>query len=60
VCLKVTVSCRIAFANQIACGDFFSRLISKTPLGALMPPTLTMRAEAVYPYQGARYEYKKQ
>jgi hypothetical protein len=56
--LEVKVGCRIAFANQIICGNLLTGLLGNTPIGALLPPTKTVRAEAVYPYQGARYEYK--
>jgi hypothetical protein len=52
--VEVTVACRIGFANKIACAEdgFFS-------IGTLLGSRYTrrVRAEAMYPYQGARYAY---
>lgn len=50
--VQVRVACRIGFANRIACsgrGSWFDNLIGL--------PTGLVQAEAVYPYQGARYAY---
>jgi hypothetical protein len=49
--IEVETMCKIAIANRIACGSgIVGRVLGLTP-------TRTVRAEAVYPYQGARYEY---
>ena len=46
--VEVDAICRIGFANRIACPP--------RSLQGLLFPTTKVRAEAVYPYQGARYE----
>ena len=49
--LEVEAVCKIAIANRIACGNgLIGGLLNLTP-------TRMVRAEAVFPYQGARYEY---
>lgn len=50
--LVVSANCRIALANRIACGSLFD---VRSALG--LHPVKTVKAEAVYPYQGARYDY---
>lgn len=61
--VEVNAACRIGLANLIACGyQFPSRNKGKRTewwkvLGLLVPTAL-VSAEAVYPYQGARYEYR--
>jgi hypothetical protein len=44
--LEVVAACRIAIANRIACDGWAF-------------PTKNVKAEAIYPYQGARYEYPR-
>ena len=61
--VEVNAACRIGLANLIACGyQFPARSKGKRTewwkvLGLLVP-TAEVMAEAVYPYQGARYEYR--
>jgi len=43
--------CKIGLANQIACGGLLGQFLFN-PV-----PTRVVRAEAVYPYQGASYTY---
>lgn len=50
--VEVEVACRIGFANLIACD---SNLFGGSPLGPRH--TKLVRAEAMYPYQGASYDY---
>jgi hypothetical protein len=53
--VEVEAACRIALAAQIACsGSLFSN-VSQQLLFFL--PTRMVRAEAIFPYQGASYEY---
>jgi len=53
--VEVEAACRIALASQIACsGSLFSN-VSQQLLFFL--PTRTVRAEAIFPYRGASYEY---
>lgn len=51
--IELTASCKIGLANRILCGS------SLFGLGDLvgLRPTKRMRAEAIYPYQGARYDF---
>jgi hypothetical protein len=55
--VEVEAACRIGFASHIVCSSLFAF----TPVGrsarSLFLPTRRVRAEAIYPYQGARYEY---
>lgn len=56
--VEVEAACRIGFANHIACptlGSFLSPDQSRR-INFFMP-TRWVRAEAIYPYQGARYQY---
>ncbi len=58
--VEVEAACRIGLANQIACPNWTSFLrpdVSRRITSFLMP-TQWVRAEAVYPYQGARYDYQ--
>ena len=50
--VEVSANCRIAVANRIACGGLFDL---RTIVG--MNPTKTVKAEAIFPYQGASYDY---
>ena len=52
--VEVVIACRIGFANKIACQQ--NSLFS---LSSLLGNKYSqrVRAEAMYPYQGARYEY---
>jgi len=53
--VEVEAHCKIALANRIMCGKGFGNIIR----GALgLQPTTMVRAEAVFPYQGAYYVYK--
>ena len=51
--VEVDVVCRIGFANQIVCPH------TSAGVGGVLSNTRTklVRAEAMYPYQGARYAY---
>jgi len=49
---EVRIACRIGFANKIACSDD-SLTLSSLLFGLR---TRRVRAEAIYPYQGARYD----
>jgi hypothetical protein len=51
--LEVKVTCKIAFANRIACGGLFTAVDEVL----FHNPTKVIRAEAIFPYQGARYEF---
>lgn len=54
--LEVLAACKIAIANQIACGGVAGLLSS---LGVpVIKPTRKVVGESVYPYQGARYKYQ--
>jgi hypothetical protein len=58
--VSVEANCKIGLGNWIACDYFFARLGVKDP--ALFPgirpyPTRTIRAEGMFPYQGASYAY---
>lgn len=50
--VEIDAACRVGFANRIACPLLGGGL--RSLLGA---PTLPIAAEAVFPYQGARYDY---
>ncbi len=50
--VEVRIACRIGFANKIACPDD-SLTLSSLLFGLR---TRRVRAEAIYPYQGARYD----
>lgn len=55
--VEVEAACRIALASQIACsGSLFSDVKQQL---LFMLPTRMVRAEAIFPYQGASYEYPK-
>jgi hypothetical protein len=50
-------TCKIGLANRIACGEF-GLTPSDLASDLLQGPSIWVRAEAVYPYQGASYAYK--
>ena len=50
--VEVEAACRVGFANRIACPLLGGGM--RSLLGA---PTLPIAAEAVFPYQGASYDY---
>ena len=54
--VEVEAECRIGIANRIACPMSF-HLTHATDALKLAIPMRTVKAEAVYPYQGARYDY---
>lgn len=54
--VEVDAACRIGFANRIAC-PLLGMLAHPRLHVQLDMPTILVRAEAVYPYQGARYAY---
>lgn len=51
--VEVTANCKIGLANRIACASLGNIVTSALKL----QPTQKVQAEAVYPFQGARYEY---
>jgi len=51
--LELTANCKIGLANRILCSSGLFGLGSALGLR----PTRTVRAEAIYPYQGARYDF---
>ena len=55
--VEVEAACRIGFASQIVCSSLAQR-IAGSQLNRIWLPTRTVRAEAIYPYQGARYDYE--
>jgi Flp pilus assembly protein TadG len=54
--VEVDAACRLALAGPIACNNFTDYLDPLQKLN-LRLPTQKVRAEAIFPYQGARYEY---
>lgn len=50
--VEVEAACRVGFANRIACP-----LLGGGLAALLGTPTIPVRAEAIYPYQGASYDY---
>lgn len=55
--VEVEAECRIGIANRIACPLSFD-FTHPTEAIKLAIPMQTVRAEAIYPYQGARYDYQ--
>jgi hypothetical protein len=57
--LEVQAVCKIAIANRIAFGGLGGILgrLGGSRLPISLMPTRKVSAEAIYPYQGARYEY---
>jgi TadE-like protein len=51
--IEVTAICKIAIANRIACSSFASSVREALSL----QPTRLVKAEAIFPYQGARYDF---
>jgi hypothetical protein len=49
--VRVESACRIGFASMIVCPSFAAELTG------FLVPTRTVRAEAIFPYQGASYVY---
>jgi hypothetical protein len=49
--VEVMSACRIGFASMVVCPSLFGGITS------LIVPTRLVRAEAIYPYQGASYAY---
>jgi hypothetical protein len=49
--VRVESACRIGFASMIVCPSFAAELTG------FLVPTRTVRAEAIFPYQGASYAY---
>jgi hypothetical protein len=54
--VEVDTACRIGFANRVTC-PLLNLGSRPRPHVQLDMPTILVRAEAVYPYQGARYAY---
>jgi hypothetical protein len=54
--VEVEAECRIGIANRIACPMSFN-FTHATDALKIAIPMHTVKAEAVYPYQGARYDY---
>jgi hypothetical protein len=54
--VEVEAECRIGIANRIACPMSFNFTHASNALKIAIPMR-TVKAEAVYPYQGARYDY---
>lgn len=54
--VEVEAECRIGIANRIACPTSFN-FTHATDAVKLAIPMRSVKAEAVYPYQGARYDY---
>jgi len=54
--VEVSAGCRLALAGTIACNTL-SRLLDPTQKFNVFIPTVPVRAEAVFPYQGAKYDY---
>jgi hypothetical protein len=50
--VEIDAACRVGFANRIACP-----LLGGGARSVLGAPTLPIAAEAVFPYQGASYDY---
>ena len=53
--VEVDAECRIGIANRIACP--LASFTHATDAIKIAIPMRTVKAEAVYPYQGARYDY---
>jgi len=54
--VEVDAECRIGIANRIACPMSFN-FTHATDAVSIAIPMRSIKAEAVYPYQGARYDY---
>jgi len=53
--VEVEANCKIGLANRIMCGKGFGNIV-RGVVG--LQPTTMVKAEAVFPYQGAYYVYK--
>lgn len=56
--VEIEASCRIGLANLIACGSWLDRLLGRNSNPLQRYPTRRIKAEAIFPYQGASYDYK--
>ena len=54
--VEVSAACRLALSGPIACRTLTS-FLDPTRRFNLLLPTVPVRAEAIFPYQGASYEY---
>lgn len=54
--VEASAACRLAIAGPIACATLTS-FLDPTRKFNLLLPTVTVRAEAIFPYQGANYDY---
>lgn len=54
--VEVDAACRIGFASQIVCNGWLQS-IGGGQVNKLLLPTRKVKAEAIYPYQGAEYVY---
>jgi hypothetical protein len=55
--VEVEAVCRIGVANRIVCSSWLSHVGLGKGAPNLFVPTRKVRAEAIYPYQGASYAY---
>jgi hypothetical protein len=55
--IEVDALCRISFANVMACPSWLTKF-GGSAVSSFWLPTKRVRAEAIFPYQGARYAYK--
>jgi hypothetical protein len=53
--VEVDAACRLAMAGPIACNTL--GFLDPTRKFNILLPTVKVRAEAIFPYQGAQYEY---
>ncbi len=54
--VEASAACRLALAGPIACRTLTS-FLDPTRKFNLLLPTVTVRSEAIFPYQGAKYDY---
>lgn len=54
--VEASAACRLALAGAIACRTLSSYLDPTRKFNVLLP-TVPVRAEAIFPYQGAKYDY---
>lgn len=54
--VEASAACRLALAGAIACASLTSFLDPTRKFNVLLP-TVPVRAEAIFPYQGAKYDY---
>jgi len=53
--VQARMNCQIIFANAILCHNLLGSFVGSK---SLSPPYLDVVSEAIFPYQGASYEYK--